>query len=71
MGALHVMQQQGPLQLVPVILLMDEWNSRLYREAMQLGADDVMVRPFSGAELLQTVAVRLEKGTSSCKMPPR
>lgn len=61
LGALHVMQQQGPLQLVPFILLMDEWDPRRYREAMQLGADDVMVRPFSGAELLQTVAVRLEK----------
>ncbi|MGE7777103.1 cyclic nucleotide-binding domain-containing protein [Chitinophaga sp. NPDC101104] len=61
LGMLHVMQQEGPLQLVPAILLMNDWDPRRYREAMQLGADDVMVRPFSGAGLLQTVAVRLEK----------
>lgn len=61
LGVLHVMQQEGPLQLVPFVLLMEEWDPRRYREAMQLGADDVIVRPFSGAEFLQTIAVRLEK----------
>ncbi len=61
LGVLHVMQQEGPLQLVPFVLLLDDWDPHRFREAMQLGSDDVMIRPFSGAEILQTIAVRLEK----------
>lgn len=66
---LEAIRQDSELHLTPFILLLDPINpadssalTRLYcRQAMSLGADDCLVRPFTRPEILNTIAARINR----------
>ncbi len=66
---LEAIRQDSELHLTPFILLLDPINpadssalTRMYRrQAMSLGADDCLVRPFTRPEILNTIAARINR----------
>lgn len=48
-------------QMIPFIFLTAKAAKEDMRQAMELGADDYLSKPFTGAELLGAVKIRLEK----------
>ena len=59
---LTALRQNSQLQLTPFILLTAE-RSHL-RPAMELGADDCLVQPFTYAEILNAIAARINRQTA-------
>ncbi len=66
---LEAIRQDSELHLTPFILLLDPINpadssalTRMYqRQAMSLGADDCLVRPFTRPEILNTITARINR----------
>ena len=69
LGVLATIRKDPLLEKVPVIFLADKYNARLFREAMNLGADDYLIRPFSNNDLLQTVENRLQRYQYQTALP--
>lgn len=61
LGVLNTLRKDPLLERVPVIFLGDKYNARLFRTAMNLGADDFLISPFSNNDLLLTVENRLQR----------
>ncbi|MFY0255275.1 cyclic nucleotide-binding domain-containing protein [Chitinophaga sp. 30R24] len=61
LGVLSCIRKEPALEAVPVVFLTDQYDARAFREVMNLGADDYLVRPFSGNDLLLTVGNRLHR----------
>ncbi|WP_017660696.1 hybrid sensor histidine kinase/response regulator [Baaleninema simplex] len=60
-GVLRALRQNPVTQTVPFIFLTAKAEKTQIRQGMELGADDYLPKPFTIAELLATVATRLEK----------
>lgn len=58
---LEAIRQDGQLQLTPFVLLTDDTTRSHTRRAMELGADDCLVRPVSTAEISNTIAARINR----------
>jgi diguanylate cyclase (GGDEF)-like protein len=58
---LLAVRQHAELSLVPFIFLTACGNKAEYRQGMELGADDYLVKPFSRKEVLQAIQTQLEK----------
>ncbi|MBO9732587.1 MAG: cyclic nucleotide-binding domain-containing protein [Chitinophaga sp.] len=61
LGVLGTLRKDPSMERVPVIFLGDKYNARLFRTAMNLGADDYLISPFSNNDLLLTVESRLQR----------
>jgi CRP-like cAMP-binding protein len=61
LGVLTTIRKDPLLEKVPVIFLADKYNARLFRAAMNQGADDYLIPPFSNNDLLLTIENRLQR----------
>jgi two-component system, sensor histidine kinase and response regulator len=63
-GVLEKLREDPVMTTIPLIFLTakSDWSS--FRRGMSLGADDYLTKPFTQAELLDAIAVRLEKQAS-------
>ena len=55
------------LWVVPFLFVTAKSDSSTFREAMNLGADDFIVKPFSASDLLEAVSTRLHKSQFALK----
>jgi two-component system, OmpR family, alkaline phosphatase synthesis response regulator PhoP len=60
-GVLAALRQDPTTATIPLIFLTAKADKTDIREAMSLGADDYLTKPFSYAEVLASIATRLEK----------
>jgi CRP/FNR family cyclic AMP-dependent transcriptional regulator len=60
-GVLHLLHKNPVLQNTPFIFLTARAEKDDIRKGMVLGADDYLIKPFDGTELLNAVASRLKK----------
>jgi len=60
-GVLHAIHKNEQLKNTPFIFLTARAERTDMRKGMELGADDYITKPFTGAELLNAVDIRLSK----------
>lgn len=60
-GVIHTLQKNKETQNVPFIFLTAKAERAEMRRGMEMGADDYITKPFSGAELLSAVETRLRR----------
>ena len=60
-GVLHVLGKHPNTSDTPFIFLTAKSEKADFRKGMSLGADDYLVKPFDGMELLKTVEIRLKR----------
>lgn len=60
-GVLHALHKNERIKNTPFIFLTAKTERGDFRKGMELGADDYITKPFSGAELLSAVDSRLKK----------
>ncbi|MGB3296938.1 MAG: EAL domain-containing protein, partial [Phormidesmis sp.] len=65
---LEAMRLDNELRLTPFILLTDISERSHIRAAMELGADDCIIRPASPAEIVNTIAARLKRQTATSEL---
>jgi diguanylate cyclase (GGDEF)-like protein len=63
-GTLSALRQEPKTLMIPFIFLTAMTDKVDMRQAMQLGADDYLTKPFTSAELLGAIASRLQKYNS-------
>ncbi|KAA5536185.1 response regulator [Taibaiella lutea] len=63
-GVLHMLQENQSLQNIPFIFLTAKSERSEVRKGMELGADDYIIKPFDGTDLLNAVARRLKKAAA-------
>ena len=63
-GTLMALRQEPKTSMIPFIFLTAMTEKADMRQAMQLGADDYLTKPFTSAELLGAIASRLQKHDS-------
>ncbi len=63
-GTLIALRQESKTSMIPFIFLTAMTEKGDMRQAMQLGADDYLTKPFTSAELLGAIASRLQKYNS-------
>lgn len=69
-GVLHMLQENESLQNIPFIFLTAKSERAEVRKGMELGADDYIIKPFDGTDLLNAVARRLKKAAALKKCLP-
>lgn len=65
---LEAVRQDGELQLTPFIMLTDQTDRSHTRRAMELGADDCIVRPVSHAEISNTLSARINRQLATSEL---
>jgi len=60
-GVLHLLQRNEQTQHIPFIFLTARSERADFRKGMEMGADDYIVKPFSGTDLLNAVERRIKK----------
>jgi CRP/FNR family cyclic AMP-dependent transcriptional regulator len=60
-GVLHLLSKHPETASIPFIFLTAKSDKADVRKGMELGADDYLIKPFEGIELLNAVEVRLKK----------
>jgi len=60
-GVLHALQKNESLKNIPFIFLTAKTENVDFRKGMDLGADDYIMKPFSGTDLLNAIDTRLRK----------
>lgn len=60
-GVLHLLQRNPLLKNIPFIFLTAKSEKVDVRKGMEMGADDYLIKPFDGTELLNAVEIRLKK----------
>lgn len=60
-GVLHILHKDTDLRNVPFIFLTAKTEKDDIRAGMNLGADDYIMKPFNGIDLLKVVEIRLRK----------
>lgn len=58
---LCALRQEATTKQIPFIFLTARSNREDLRQGMELGADDYITKPFTGAELLSAITAQLEK----------
>lgn len=59
LGVLSLLRKNPEANQIPFLFTADQYDAQLFRAAMNLGADDYLVSPFSNTDLLQTVENRI------------
>ncbi|HKL07379.1 MAG TPA: response regulator [Bacteroidales bacterium] len=57
----NTLQQINSTAIIPFVFLMNDASKDEIRAAMNLGADDYLVKPFNSDDLLNLIQIRLEK----------
>ncbi len=60
-GVYHSLRRHSETEMIPFIFLTAKGEKADFRKGMAMGADDYIVKPFSGEELLHAIEVRLHK----------
>lgn len=60
-GVLRALENQPELAAIPFVFLTAKSEKGYFRKAMDQGADDYLIKPFSGEQLLSVVSARLRK----------
>ncbi|HEY9619851.1 MAG TPA: response regulator [Crinalium sp.] len=60
-GVLQTLRENPTTATIPLIFLTAKSDWGAFRRGMSLGADDYLTKPFTRVELLEAIAVRLEK----------
>lgn len=60
-GVLKALRQNPTTAIIPFIFVTAKSDKTDFRQGMELGADDYLVKPFTRAELLAAISCRLEK----------
>lgn len=60
-GVLHAIQNNEVIKNTPFIFLTAKAERSDFRKGMELGADDYLIKPFDGTELLNAVNSRIKK----------
>lgn len=60
-AVLNTLRQDKTTAMIPFIFLTAKADRADLRQGMQLGADDYLTKPFTRAELLEAIAIRLKK----------
>src|ERR1700745_13986 len=60
-GVLHVLHKDPETQGIPFIFLTSKSERSDFRNAMEMGADDYITKPFAGNELLNAIESRFKK----------
>ncbi|MBA3923974.1 MAG: response regulator, partial [Nostocaceae cyanobacterium] len=60
-GVLTMLRQEPTTTTTPFIFLTARSTKSDFRQGMELGADDYLTKPFTRAELLKAIAIRLTK----------
>jgi DNA-binding response OmpR family regulator len=63
-GVLHLLSRNKKTYGIPFIFLTAKAERADFRKSMEMGADDYLIKPFDGVELLNAVEVRLKKSDS-------
>lgn len=63
-GVLEKLRENPTMATIPLVFLTAKSDWSAFRRGMSLGADDYLTKPFTRAELLDAIAVRLEKQAS-------
>lgn len=58
---LEAVRHKKETQSIPLIVITDKTSRQSYRMAMQLGADDYLVQPFTNEELIEAIKTRLRR----------
>ena len=67
-GVLHLLQHKPWFGNVLFIMLCSSMNKTELRKAMEMGADDVIIKPFEGTELLSCLETRIRKKEQGAKL---
>lgn len=65
---LEAVRQDNEINLTPFVMITDNGDRAHCRKAMELGADDCIVRPFTQAEILNTIAARIRRQTETSEL---
>ncbi len=65
---LAAMRRDSELQLTPFVLLTDVAERSHTRRAMELGADDCLVRPVAYSEITNTITARIQRLTATSEL---
>jgi CRP/FNR family cyclic AMP-dependent transcriptional regulator len=60
-GVLHLLSRNKKTYGIPFIFLTAKSERADFRKSMEMGADDYLIKPFDGVELLNAIEVRLKK----------
>lgn len=60
-GVLHILNKNPKTSCIPFIFLTAKAEKADFRKGMNMGADDYLVKPFEETELLDAIALRLQK----------
>jgi diguanylate cyclase (GGDEF)-like protein len=60
-GVLETLQKNSQTAIIPFVFLTAKGTRQDVRYAMNLGADDYLIKPFSNEELLEVIQIRLKK----------
>lgn len=60
-GVIHMLQKNEQTKEIPFIFLTAKAERTEIRKGMELGADDYLTKPFTGAELLNAIEARFRK----------
>jgi len=60
-GVLHLLSKNADTEDIPFIYLTAKAEKEDFRKGMNMGADDYLVKPFDGMDLLKAVEIRLAK----------
>ena len=60
-GVCHLLSKHKETAVIPFIFLTAKSEKADYRKGMEMGADDYIMKPFDGIELLRAIEIRLKK----------
>jgi len=60
-GVYHLLSKHTETASIPFIFLTAKSEKADFRKGMDMGADDYLIKPFNGIDLLQAIEVRLKK----------
>jgi CRP/FNR family transcriptional regulator, cyclic AMP receptor protein len=64
-GVIHAVQNNESIKNTPFIFLTAYTERSNFRRAMDLGADDLLTKPFDGTELLNAVSSHIKKNRTN------
>lgn len=64
-GVLHILRKEDKARNIPFIFLSSKKEAVYYRQAMHLGADDYIAKPFEAGDLLKAIDQRLRQANKA------
>ncbi len=69
-GVLHILSQDPELNTIPFIFLTAKSEPLDFRQGMDLGADDYIIKPFKELDLFKSIETRLKKSRKNLIIQP-